>query len=88
MAHVITQVCVSDESCVPVCPVDAIHPRSDEATIAEMLYIDPVACIDCGACLRACPIDAIRSDDDPRQGTLEFLDLNAAYFAAARPTDG
>ncbi len=30
MAHVITQNCCNDKSCVDVCPVDAIHPRPDE----------------------------------------------------------
>ena len=30
MAYVITQNCCKDGSCVPVCPVDCIHPRKDE----------------------------------------------------------
>ena len=33
MFHVITEPCVGrkDGACVAVCPVDAIHPRRDEA---------------------------------------------------------
>lgn len=93
MTHVITQVCVSDASCVPVCPVNAIHPAPGEPGFgtAEMLYIDPIACIDCGACLRACPVLAIRRHDDPRPDTPLFLELNAAAFingSKPKPQDG
>lgn len=88
MPHAITQICVVDASCVPVCPVGAIRPAPGSAGFAQaqMLYIDPVTCIDCGSCLRACPVAAIRVDDDPRTDTTAWLDLNAEYFCAAART--
>ena len=61
MTYVITQNCCNDAACVPVCPVNCIHPTPDEPdyATAEMLYIDPDGCIDCGACMDACPVNAI-----------------------------
>ena len=32
MAYVITDNCIKDELCIQACPVDCIHPRSDEST--------------------------------------------------------
>lgn len=66
MAHVITQNCCKDASCVPVCPVDCIRPAGGpgEFTGTEMLYIDPEACIDCGACMDECPVDGIHYEED------------------------
>ncbi len=53
MTFVITRSCCNDASCVPVCPVNCIHPAPDEPGYgtAEMLYIDPDVCIECGACV-------------------------------------
>ncbi|MGE0220863.1 FAD-dependent oxidoreductase [Mycolicibacterium sp.] len=82
MAHVVTQSCCSDGSCVFACPVNCIHPTPDEPgfATAEMLYIDPDACVDCGACVSACPVGAIAPDHllAPRQ--LPFVELNAAFY--------
>ena len=82
MAYVITQNCCNDASCVPVCPVNCIHPTPDEPGYgtAEMLYIDPDVCIDCGACLDVCPVKAIEPDFDLPNAALPFVDLNAQYF--------
>jgi ferredoxin/flavodoxin---NADP+ reductase len=82
VTHVITQSCCNDASCVPVCPVNCIHPTPDEPgyTTAEMLYIDPEACVDCGECVSACPVDAIRSDNDLRNVDRHWLELNARFF--------
>ena len=45
MAYVIAEPCIGtkDNSCVEVCPVDCIHPTTDEPDYdkVEMLYIDP-----------------------------------------------
>ena len=64
MAHVITQNCCKDASCVAVCPVDCIRPDPSDASSAPMLYIDPEACIDCGACVQECPVEAIYPEAD------------------------
>ncbi|MET0953005.1 MAG: 4Fe-4S binding protein [Aeromicrobium sp.] len=84
MTYVITQQCCNDAACVPVCPVNCIHPTPDEPDYgtAEMLYIDPAGCIDCGACLDVCPVDAIEPDYDLPPESLPFIELNAAYFQA------
>ncbi|MHB1005387.1 MAG: 4Fe-4S dicluster domain-containing protein [Chloroflexota bacterium] len=61
MAYVITGLCTKDGECVEACPVDCIHPRLDEAGIAEVtqLFINPDECIECGACESVCPSNAI-----------------------------
>jgi len=83
VTHVITQPCCNDASCVPVCPVNCIHPTPDEPdyAFAEMLYIDPDSCIDCGACVTKCPVDAIVADYDLDDDAAPFLDINARWFA-------
>ncbi|MFD6161334.1 FAD-dependent oxidoreductase [Nocardia sp. NPDC060256] len=82
MAHVITQQCCNDASCIPECPVDCIRPTPDQPEFAraEMLYIDPASCIDCGACVDVCPVDAISPDEDLVGLPARFTDINAAYF--------
>ncbi|AFR48165.1 FAD-dependent oxidoreductase [Gordonia sp. KTR9] len=82
MAHVITRSCCSDASCVPVCPVNCIHPTPEEPgyETAEMLYIDPDACIDCGACVDVCPVTAIVADFDLTEVTEPYERINAAYY--------
>lgn len=84
MPHIIVQNCCNDASCVPVCPVDCIHPTPDEPdyTTAEMLYIDPEVCIDCGACVDACPVGAITADNEMTTESAPFEAMNAAYYAA------
>ena len=75
MAHVITQSCCSDGSCVYACPVNCIHPSPDEPgfATAEMLYIDPVVCVDCGACVAACPNSAAQLFTSAKLGHLGLL---------------
>ena len=56
MAHIIAEPCVGtkDTACVEVCPVDCIHPTTDDGdkhATADQLYIDPDTCIDCGLCV-------------------------------------
>lgn len=83
MAHVVTQPCCNDASCVAVCPVDCIHPTPRERALVrtEMLFIDPATCIDCGACVDECPVDAIVPPEDITAATRPFVEMNAAYFA-------
>ena len=82
MAYVITQTCCNDAACVPVCPVDCIHPRPDEPEYAkaEMLYIDPDVCIDCNACLEACPVEAIYRPELLPPRYERYREINAAYY--------
>lgn len=58
MTHVITSLCLRDNGCVSVCPVDCIRP-GESASEWPTFYIDPNTCIDCGACVNECPFHAI-----------------------------
>lgn len=82
MTYVITQSCCVDAACVPVCPVDCIHPTADEREFGkvEMLYIDPAACVDCGACAEACPVQAIVPDHELADENRHFADFAAAFY--------
>jgi Fe-S-cluster-containing hydrogenase component 2 len=46
--------CVGCESCVPVCPVEAISMNGDKAVI------DQAKCTKCEACVGECPVEAIK----------------------------
>jgi heterodisulfide reductase subunit A len=52
-AFVITDLCDGCESCVPICPVNAISMQQGKA------LVDPFQCIGCGACIPICPREAI-----------------------------
>ncbi len=84
MAYVIAEPCIGtkDNSCVEVCPVDCIHPTTDEPDYdkVEMLYIDPEECIDCDACVEACPVDACFAEDQLPDEWQQFVQINADYF--------
>jgi ferredoxin len=83
MAYVITDNCIKDELCAQACPVDCIHPRSDNYSFgaATQMYVNPGECIDCGACIPACGSDAIFALDDVPADKQEFIARNEAYFA-------
>jgi Fe-S-cluster-containing hydrogenase component 2 len=49
--------CVGCESCVPVCPVEAINMVDGKA------IIDPDTCTDCRTCVDECPVEAIKATD-------------------------
>jgi ferredoxin--NADP+ reductase len=85
MAHVITQSCVGDGSCVHACPVNCIQPTPDDPAfeLAEMLHIDPITCVDCGACVGACPVDAIKPQSRLSLDEQPFVAINAAFHANA-----
>ena len=84
MTYIITEPCIGtkDTACVDVCPVDCIHPKSDEDGFdeAEQLYIDPDECIDCGACVPACPVEAIFAEEDLPDEWSEYLEINADWY--------
>ena len=88
MTYVINEPCidVKDATCTEVCPVDCIHPTTNEAGFeeAKQLYIDPEECIDCDACVEACPVDAITSEDQVPEEWQRFIQINAAYYRNRR----
>lgn len=47
--------CTGCESCVDVCPVEAISMEDGKAVISD-------ACVDCGQCVDECPVEAISMD--------------------------
>jgi NAD-dependent dihydropyrimidine dehydrogenase PreA subunit len=83
MAYVIVDTCAKDFECVKVCPVDCIHPKEDEAGVADakQLFIDPEACIDCGACVPVCPTNAIFPVDELPADKAAFTQSNASYYS-------
>jgi len=47
--------CTGCESCVEICPVDAIAMEDGTALVSD-------ECIDCGQCVDECPVEAITQD--------------------------
>jgi NAD-dependent dihydropyrimidine dehydrogenase PreA subunit len=84
MIYVIAEPCigVKDGACVDACPVDAIHPRPDEAGFGDVpqLYIDPIDCICCGACVPVCPVSAIYFSEDIPEKWSHFVQINADWY--------
>lgn len=71
MTHVITSLCLRDNGCMDVCPVECIN-AGEPVEQWPTFYIDPGTCIDCGACVPECPFSAIYSEDE----------VPSAYLAA------
>ncbi len=89
MALVITENCIvcKDQSCVAVCPVDAIHPgtaRHAEKTY-DQFFINPDECICCSLCEPECPVDAIFEDDEVPTHWNHFIRLNADFYRQPQP---
>jgi ferredoxin len=63
MTHVITSLCLRDNGCIDVCPVECIN-AGEPAEQWPTFYIDPQTCIDCGACVPECPYAAIFPADE------------------------
>ncbi len=63
MTHIITSLCLTDNGCIDVCPVECINPGTS-ADQWPTYYIDPATCIDCGACVPECPFHAIYPEDE------------------------
>ena len=84
MTFIICEPCIGtkDTACVDSCPVDCIHPRSDEEKFESetMLYIDPEECIDCGACVPECPVEAIFPEDEVPEQWLNYIDVNYEWY--------
>ena len=54
MVRVEPDECVGCETCVPVCPVEAITMQDDKAVI------DQETCTQCETCVSSCPVEAIK----------------------------
>ena len=63
MSHIITSLCLRDNGCMDVCPVECITP-GESAEQWPTFYIDARTCIDCGACALECPFHAIFVEDE------------------------
>jgi len=63
MSHIITSLCLRDNGCMDVCPVECITPGAP-AEQWPTYYIDARTCIDCGACVLECPFSAIYPEDE------------------------
>ena len=89
MALVITEPCIGckDQSCVPVCPVDAIHGGvfEQQGQKYDQFFIDPDACICCSLCETECPADAIFQDDEVPAQWSRYTQINAAFFRQPKP---
>ena len=85
MTHIIADPCIGHKNgdCIEVCPVDAIHPRRDEADwgTATQLFIDPETCIDCEACEPACPVEAIFTELRLPTQWAAAIQRNADHFS-------
>ena len=79
---VITDKCIKDMLCVPVCLRKAIHPKKDEAGYEDVkqLFINPKKCISCGSCVAACESGAIFAIEDLPEELSHFAEINAAYY--------
>ena len=71
------------------CPVDCIHPRTDEEKFdsEKMLYIDPEECIDCGACVPECPVEAIFPEAEVPERWQEYIDINYQWYSRQRESE-
>ena len=87
MTYIIAEPCINvkDRSCIEVCPVDCIHPKTDEDQGEVMLYIHPDECIDCGACEPECPVTAIFPEEDVPANLKQYVQLNRDVFKSATP---
>ncbi|MFC1735564.1 DUF362 domain-containing protein [Candidatus Hydrogenedentota bacterium] len=56
MVKVDPEACSGCETCVPVCPVEAITMVDDKAVI------DEETCVECEACIPECPVEAITAE--------------------------
>ena len=63
MTHITTRLCLRDEACIDVCPVECMILGLPEDEW-PWLYIDPDTCIDCGACVPECPYEAIFPEEE------------------------
>lgn len=49
--------CIACETCISVCPIEALYMKNDHAKVNYR------QCIHCEACIDTCPVGAIESKD-------------------------
>ena len=85
MTHVIAEPCIGtkDTACVAVCPVNCIHPKTEEGRFegSDQLFIDSEICIDCGLCVDECPVQAIYLEEDLPDEWTKYIQLSVEHFA-------
>jgi len=79
---VITDKCIKDMLCVPVCLRKAIHPKEEEPGFdnVKQLFINPKKCLSCGSCIAVCESGAIFAIEDLPEELHHFADINAAHY--------
>lgn len=89
MPFVITEPCIGcqDQSCVAVCPVDAIHLgiAYQDGNTYDQFFINAAACICCSLCEPECPVDAIFEEDEVPTQWSHFIRLNADFYRQEKP---
>jgi NAD-dependent dihydropyrimidine dehydrogenase PreA subunit len=73
---------LGDEHRIETCPVNCLHPTTDEpdfATAAQ-LYVNPTECIDGGARIPVCPTTSIFDLEELPAELQEFVQKDAAHF--------
>ena len=86
MAYVITGKCERCDSCVEVCPSDAIFFVEDDPEWPTY-YIYPENCIDCGSCELECEQEAIFHEDDVPDEYAGDVQKNADFFESGPGKD-
>ena len=56
MVKVDKETCIVCESCVAICPMEAI------SVVDEAIVVDEAECIECGTCEESCALGAISVD--------------------------
>jgi ferredoxin--NADP+ reductase len=81
MPYVITDACIKDGLCEPVCPEESISSGTIEidGKVYDQYFIDPSTCLDCGSCEAECPSGAIYAEDDLPANLKQFKGINAAF---------
>jgi ferredoxin len=79
VTYVIAEPCagVKNATCVEVCPVQCIHSTPD----AQQYFVDPEMCIECEQCALVCPVNAIFVHTELPVKWLDFIEINARFFA-------
>jgi len=87
-AKVIPETCIGCQTCVGVCPVQAISMNTESKAV-----VDAKKCTECWSCVEACPVDAIikeggGAESAPKTTPEETSDKSAGSGCAGCPGCG